>query len=389
MAGYYPVVAVTGPRQSGKTTFCQATFPNRPYVSMEPLDTRDFAHSDPRGFLAQYGQGAIFDEIQHVPELMHYLQSEVDARPIRAALSSPARSISVCRSPSLNPLRVGAAFSCCCPPPRSLADYRTSCQRHSADADWVAAISAWQRIITESGNPGILDVLAPWRNCPHALRLISRQDVLRRTRRSCFLGWRSFIEIGGQLMTPPTVSLTEPRTVQVSYPAVFGSNANRSRERFLARSFRSAEVLSIEIEEQHGFALSQLRRGLGSWRDAVADLAERLVEPTECEADGGLATYFEVQREGTWLRYGRAPRLLSGLGRWVYQGLGYGFLGLSIIGVAGPFVPTTPSVLLSSYFFVRSSPALKRGCCSPGCSARSSGTGTSTARCAAPSGGRC
>ena len=81
LAGYYPVVVVTGPRQSGKTTLCQATFPDRPYVSMEALDMREFARGDPRGFLAQYVDGAIFDEIQHVPELLNYLQGEVDARP--------------------------------------------------------------------------------------------------------------------------------------------------------------------------------------------------------------------------------------------------------------------------------------------------------------------
>ena len=81
LAGYYPVVVVTGPRQSGKTTLCQATFPDRPYISMEALDAREFARGDPRGFLAQYADGAIFDEIQHVPELLNYLQGEVDARP--------------------------------------------------------------------------------------------------------------------------------------------------------------------------------------------------------------------------------------------------------------------------------------------------------------------
>ena len=81
VAGYYPVVVVTGPRQSGKTTLCQATFPDRPYISLEALDTREFAHSDPRGFLAQYAGGAIFDEIQQAPGLLSYLQGEVDARP--------------------------------------------------------------------------------------------------------------------------------------------------------------------------------------------------------------------------------------------------------------------------------------------------------------------
>lgn len=81
VAGYYPVVVVTGPRQSGKTTLCRMAYPDKPYVSLEALDIRDFADSDPRGFLAEYSGGAIIDEIQHVPELLSYLQSEIDARP--------------------------------------------------------------------------------------------------------------------------------------------------------------------------------------------------------------------------------------------------------------------------------------------------------------------
>ena len=79
LASYYPVVVVTGPRQSGKTTLCQNTFPDKAYVSLESLDTRDFAHSDPRGFLAEYRDGAVIDEIQQAPELLNYLQSEVDS----------------------------------------------------------------------------------------------------------------------------------------------------------------------------------------------------------------------------------------------------------------------------------------------------------------------
>jgi predicted AAA+ superfamily ATPase len=81
LAGYYPSVVVTGPRQSGKTTLCQTAFPNKSYVSMEALDIREFARGDPRGFLAEYANGAIIDEIQHVPELLNYLQSDLDARP--------------------------------------------------------------------------------------------------------------------------------------------------------------------------------------------------------------------------------------------------------------------------------------------------------------------
>ena len=81
LAGYYPAVLVTGPRQSGKTTLCRMVYPDKPYVSLEALDIRDFARRDPRGFLAEYAGGAIIDEIQHVPELFSYLQTEIDARP--------------------------------------------------------------------------------------------------------------------------------------------------------------------------------------------------------------------------------------------------------------------------------------------------------------------
>jgi len=81
LARYYPVVAVTGPRQAGKTTLCRATFPDKPHVSLESLDLREFAAHDPRGFLHEYRQGAILDEIQQAPELVSYLQAEVDERP--------------------------------------------------------------------------------------------------------------------------------------------------------------------------------------------------------------------------------------------------------------------------------------------------------------------
>jgi predicted AAA+ superfamily ATPase len=76
-----PAVAVTGPRQSGKTTLCRASFPDHEYVSLEPLDVREFAATDPRGFLAQHGGGAILDEVQRAPELFSYLQEELDRDP--------------------------------------------------------------------------------------------------------------------------------------------------------------------------------------------------------------------------------------------------------------------------------------------------------------------
>jgi hypothetical protein len=81
LARRFPVVTVTGPRQSGKTTLCKALFPGHRYVSLEAPDTREHAVEDPRGFLAGLGKGAVIDEIQRAPALLSYLQEEVDARP--------------------------------------------------------------------------------------------------------------------------------------------------------------------------------------------------------------------------------------------------------------------------------------------------------------------
>jgi predicted AAA+ superfamily ATPase len=74
----YPVVTITGPRQSGKTTLARAVFPDKPYVSLEDPDARVFADSDPRAFLARFPDGAVLDEVQHSPDLFSYIQTIVD-----------------------------------------------------------------------------------------------------------------------------------------------------------------------------------------------------------------------------------------------------------------------------------------------------------------------
>ncbi len=79
-AGYYPIVTLTGPRQSGKTTLVRATFPQYAYVSLEERELRAFAREDPRGFLSRYPPPLIIDEAQRVPDLFSYLQTAVDLR---------------------------------------------------------------------------------------------------------------------------------------------------------------------------------------------------------------------------------------------------------------------------------------------------------------------
>ncbi len=75
----FQVITLTGPRQSGKTTLVKATFSSLPYVSLEEPDIRQIALTDPRGFLSNYNDGAILDEVQHTPALFSYIQSIVDS----------------------------------------------------------------------------------------------------------------------------------------------------------------------------------------------------------------------------------------------------------------------------------------------------------------------
>ena len=76
----YPIVTVTGPRQSGKTTLVKAAFPRHAYANLEEPDQRTFAREDPRGFLSQYSDSVILDEVQQVPTLLSYIQTLADAK---------------------------------------------------------------------------------------------------------------------------------------------------------------------------------------------------------------------------------------------------------------------------------------------------------------------
>ena len=78
LAKEFPIIAITGPRQSGKTTLVRELFIDKPYVSFEDIDQYRFALEDPRGFLGQFKNGAVLDEIQRCPELFNYLQGIVD-----------------------------------------------------------------------------------------------------------------------------------------------------------------------------------------------------------------------------------------------------------------------------------------------------------------------
>lgn len=97
-AHYFPVVTLTGPRQSGKSTLLKHLFPDLPYCSLENPDERLAAHSDPKGFLDRYHSGVVIDEVQRVPDLLSYIQTIVDEHPERKFYLTGSSNFSLLKS---------------------------------------------------------------------------------------------------------------------------------------------------------------------------------------------------------------------------------------------------------------------------------------------------
>lgn len=95
MYQYFPVITMTGPRQSGKTTLLRKVFKQLPYYSLENLDVRHFALNDPIGFLTQHQEGMILDEVQNAPDLLSYIQGLVDENREKRFILSGSSQFSV------------------------------------------------------------------------------------------------------------------------------------------------------------------------------------------------------------------------------------------------------------------------------------------------------
>lgn len=94
VAQHFPIVTVTGPRQSGKTTLCRELFSGYDYVNLEDLSLREVVRQDPKAFLEQY-ENVILDEVQQMPEIFSYLQVVSDANPKRAYVLTGSSQLSL------------------------------------------------------------------------------------------------------------------------------------------------------------------------------------------------------------------------------------------------------------------------------------------------------
>lgn len=152
VARVYPIVTVTGPRQSGKTTLCRAVFGDKPWVNLEDPDLRRFATTDPRAFLDGYRDGAIFDEVQRTPELPSYLQGmvDLDARPGRFVLTG-SQNLMLLASTSQSLAGRTAVLNLL---PLSYAESMGSAFEH-AEGTGPKGRSLWQAVF-EGGYPAIV-----------------------------------------------------------------------------------------------------------------------------------------------------------------------------------------------------------------------------------------
>lgn len=97
---YFSVITITGPRQSGKTTLIRNLFPKLPYFSLENLDVRSFAQTDPIAFLNQHAKGMILDEVHNAPHLLSYIQGMVDDDPNRRFILSGSSQFALLKNVS-------------------------------------------------------------------------------------------------------------------------------------------------------------------------------------------------------------------------------------------------------------------------------------------------
>jgi len=114
LAEKFPVISISGPRQSGKTTLARSCFPDYDYANLELPDTRALAHDDPRSFLKAYKKGLILDEVQNVPEIFLTFRYLLMNPQRLESILSPDRRIFCCSEKFPRALPEGLLYLTCC-----------------------------------------------------------------------------------------------------------------------------------------------------------------------------------------------------------------------------------------------------------------------------------
>ena len=159
-------------------------------------------------------------------------------------------------------------------------------------------------------------------------------------------------------MVVPHVVILGSRAIRIDFPPLFQDAESQDSREFVVRGFELEEVVSMEINEKQGSAVVRLRPGHGAAAQVLVRLADRLEVARPAAVPRRPCPHFVLDRVPNRVVYARAPALATRGRHLLYAGLGAMFFGLSIVGVAMPLVPTTPFVILSSFFALRSSPAL-------------------------------
>lgn len=144
---YFPVIIVTGPRQSGKSTLCRHLFPDYTYTNLEDISFRTDAMRNPAGFLDSLGETAIIDEVQNVPEILSMIQVRIDEFKNRKYILTGSSNFSLLRTKSQSLAGRAALFTLL---PFSLTEVKHIVDGHSTD-----------RIITEGLYPRVIAQGAP------------------------------------------------------------------------------------------------------------------------------------------------------------------------------------------------------------------------------------
>lgn len=139
---YFPVIIITGPRQSGKSTLCRHLFPDYKYTTLEDISLRTEAMKDPTGFLDSLGENAIIDEVQNVPEILSMIQVRVDELKNRKYILTGSSNFSLFRTKSQSLAGRSAVFTLL---PFSLPEVKTIVNTQTTD-----------RVITEGLYPRVI-----------------------------------------------------------------------------------------------------------------------------------------------------------------------------------------------------------------------------------------